>query len=76
MLAYICDRCGKVIPRPKGTADKPIKRVIDWGISNYDDPSDGGEVKQIDVCNACYSSFLDWLHRWQTIDPDTEDNNI
>lgn len=60
MLAYICDRCGKVIPRPEGTADRPIKRVIDWGFSMYDDPNDGGEVKQIDVCNSCYKSFQEW----------------
>jgi hypothetical protein len=60
LLAYVCDRCGKVILRPKGTADSPIKRVIDWGYADFDDPADGGTVEQIDVCNACYESFLSW----------------
>ena len=43
MLAYICDRCGKTIPRPE--EGPPIKRVIDWGVANYDDPTDGGTVE-------------------------------
>lgn len=60
MLAYVCDRCGKVILRPGGDADVPIKRVIDWGFANYDDPADGGTVEQIDVCDSCYKSFLSW----------------
>jgi len=60
MMVYKCDRCGKIIPRPEGTADKPIKRIIDWGYANYDDPNDGGEVEQIDVCTSCYKSFQEW----------------
>ena len=58
MLAYICDRCGKTIPRPKD--GPPIKRVIDWGAASYDDPTDGGTVEQIDVCESCLNDFLSW----------------
>ena len=58
MLAYICDRCGKTIPRPE--EGPPIKRVIDWGVANYDDPTDGGTVEQIDVCESCFNDFLSW----------------
>lgn len=60
MMVYICDRCGKTITRPESTADEPIKRIIDWGFSKYDDPNDGGTLEQMDVCCSCYESFLQW----------------
>lgn len=58
MMVYKCDRCGKMIERPIG--EKPYKKVIDFGRSLYDDPTDGGTVEQIDVCDTCYDSFLSW----------------
>ena len=61
MMVYRCDRCGKIIePLPKNSADRQIKYIIDWGFSMYDDPTDGGEVEQIDVCASCYHSFQEW----------------
>lgn len=66
MLTYICDRCGKTISRPENGS--PIKRVIDWGTANYDDPTDGGTVEQIDVCETCFNSFLSWKAMYKRLE--------
>lgn len=66
MMAYVCDRCGKVISRPAG--DTPTRKVLFYGEADYDDPADGGELIGLDICDSCWDSLHQWLRRWQEED--------
>lgn len=66
MMVYVCDRCGKIIPRPE--KENPTRYIMCYGKADYDDPADGGVLTQIELCKSCYDSLIQWQKRW------TEDN--
>lgn len=62
MLAYVCDRCGKLIQRP----DNGLRYIVEFGSADYDDflEEQGVEVESIDLCSSCYDSFFHWKHMY------------
>ena len=73
MMVYICDRCGKTIPRPSG--DWPRRRNICYGHAEYDDSTDGGSLVSMDVCESCYKSFWSWKSMYQTEEMEDDDED-
>ena len=70
MMMYVCDRCGKTIKRPNNN----LRYEIEWGTADYDNPLGDITVDVIDVCESCYSSFLQWKRMYLTEEKNEEEN--